>query len=211
MGEIRQNFGRHLKSLRKNCGFTQEQLSEKIGINQRQLTRIETGKSFPSFETLDAIISALNIHPFEIFDFDHQFELLCNGVGKNIRYTGILQKDKISLFEYLQNDEKSSFILETDSEENVRSLSKGIKKDIIVDYYNSEKAFIKSVVYSPDGSMKTLQSADENSLIFESLEKDLLKIKDAPKKLKFIKLAMDSLKSKTSAQKLQIMLDGMLI
>ena len=58
MGEIRQNFGRHLKSLRKNCGFTQEQLSEKIGINQRQLTRIETGKSFPSFETLDAIISA---------------------------------------------------------------------------------------------------------------------------------------------------------
>lgn len=36
-------IGRNIKYLRKNAGMTQEQLAEKIGMDQKQVSRIEGG------------------------------------------------------------------------------------------------------------------------------------------------------------------------
>ena len=69
MNEIRTYFGRNLKRIRKLKGLPQELLAEKAGIERRQITRIETGKSFPSFRTLDSLCSALDVSPSELFDF----------------------------------------------------------------------------------------------------------------------------------------------
>lgn len=42
--------GAKIKELRLLKGLTQEQLSEKIGIDNKRLSRIETGKSLPSLK-----------------------------------------------------------------------------------------------------------------------------------------------------------------
>lgn len=85
MSVIKDYFGKKLKILRKNNKLTQEELSEMIGINQRQLTRIETGKSYPSFKTVEAICEKLNIKPHDLFDFE-EFEKTdeCLDVGDDI-------------------------------------------------------------------------------------------------------------------------------
>ena len=41
------------------AGLTQQQLSEKIGINQAVLSRIETGKANPSIVTLQKLAKGL--------------------------------------------------------------------------------------------------------------------------------------------------------
>ena len=69
MNEIRTYFGRNLKRIRKLKGLPQELLAEKTGLERRQITRIETGKSFPSFRTLDSLCCALDVSPSELFNF----------------------------------------------------------------------------------------------------------------------------------------------
>ena len=51
--------------------MTQEELSEKIGLVERNLSKIECGKSFVTADTLSNIIDALNITAKELFDFDY--------------------------------------------------------------------------------------------------------------------------------------------
>ncbi len=69
MNDIKKNFGILLKQVRKQKKFSQEILAEKIGINIRQLARIEAGESFITSETLYNICETLRISPKILFDF----------------------------------------------------------------------------------------------------------------------------------------------
>ena len=71
MSELKRQFGIRLKELRIKAGIKQEQLAQKIDIAVRNLSKIETGITFPSSETLEKIIIALDIPPKELFDFEH--------------------------------------------------------------------------------------------------------------------------------------------
>ena len=53
------NFGKRLKELRKAKGFTQEVLAEKAEIDEKHLSRIENGKFFPTYITLNRLMRAL--------------------------------------------------------------------------------------------------------------------------------------------------------
>lgn len=64
-------FGEKLKRLRKNRGFTQEQLAEMIEIDPRNLSRIEVGNSFVKAETMEKLLKALDITTEELFSNDH--------------------------------------------------------------------------------------------------------------------------------------------
>ncbi len=57
-------FGRNICAERNRLGLTQEYLAEKVGINVRNLGRIERGESDPKFSNVIAIMKALNV-PFE--------------------------------------------------------------------------------------------------------------------------------------------------
>ena len=48
-------IGAKIKELRKRHCLTQEQLSEKIGIDSKQLSRIETGRSMPPLKIANAL------------------------------------------------------------------------------------------------------------------------------------------------------------
>ena len=65
--EFKISFGNNLKTLRKEKKFSQEMISELIGIEIHNYSRIETGKSFPRVETLVKILNVLNAEPSELF------------------------------------------------------------------------------------------------------------------------------------------------
>ncbi|MCD8378014.1 MAG: helix-turn-helix domain-containing protein [Candidatus Gastranaerophilales bacterium] len=54
-------FGKRLKELRKSKGFTQQALAEKAGIDEKHLCRVENGKYFPTYATLNKLLSALDV------------------------------------------------------------------------------------------------------------------------------------------------------
>ena len=69
---IRNNIGKRIKELRKSKNLSQEKLAELADIAQNTLSYIENGTNFCSVDTLDRIITALEVEPNELFDFGHQ-------------------------------------------------------------------------------------------------------------------------------------------
>ena len=67
MSELRQNFGKRLRYLRRIRDLTQEQLAEGIGRSVNFVSLLEQGRTAPSFETLQEL--ALEIEVKELFDF----------------------------------------------------------------------------------------------------------------------------------------------
>ena len=68
---IKKLLGKKNKELRIKKGFTQEQLSEKIGIGERNLSKIECGNNFVTAETLSNLLIALEVSAKDLFDFDY--------------------------------------------------------------------------------------------------------------------------------------------
>jgi transcriptional regulator with XRE-family HTH domain len=61
-------IGDKLQKLRNERGMTMIQLAELSGLSQAQISRIETGKSKFSFESLEALAQALDVPIKELFD-----------------------------------------------------------------------------------------------------------------------------------------------
>lgn len=71
MNNKRLLLGARIKELRKKAGLSQDELSEKIGIDGKYLSRIEVGKRSPSLETLGSIADALQVEMMVLFDYLH--------------------------------------------------------------------------------------------------------------------------------------------
>lgn len=70
MNDIKKLLGKRIKELRKTCNLSQLELAEKANIDQRSLSHIECGDTFPSRSLLDLAV-ALNVEVSELFDFNH--------------------------------------------------------------------------------------------------------------------------------------------
>lgn len=68
----REIFRENLKFYRKKAGFTQEELSEKIGYGYTYITEIESRHKFPKPETIDLIAETLKIEPSKLFEQEHK-------------------------------------------------------------------------------------------------------------------------------------------
>jgi transcriptional regulator with XRE-family HTH domain len=64
-------LGERIRELRKIKGLTQEQFAELIGVEQKHVSRLELGKSFPPLERLEKISQELNVPLKDLFDFIH--------------------------------------------------------------------------------------------------------------------------------------------
>lgn len=62
-------LGLRIKSYRNQNNLTQEEMSSIIGLEQSNLSNIETGKTFPDMTTLCQIINKANIEPNYLLDF----------------------------------------------------------------------------------------------------------------------------------------------
>lgn len=62
-------LARHLQKTRKEKGFTQEQLAEKIRVSATWLGYIEAGTRIPNLKLLYKIARALDIRVSDLFPF----------------------------------------------------------------------------------------------------------------------------------------------
>ena len=57
----KKEIGNTLKMYRKLAGLTQEELAEIVNIHEKQISRIESGIHFPTFDNFVKIMNALKI------------------------------------------------------------------------------------------------------------------------------------------------------
>jgi transcriptional regulator with XRE-family HTH domain len=71
MKSTKELLGSRVKELRKKAQMSQEELAERIGINYKNLSRIEAGRGYPTLETLETIAKVLNLEIRDFFEFHH--------------------------------------------------------------------------------------------------------------------------------------------
>ncbi len=75
MDDIKKLFGKKIKELRVKKNLSQEELAEIIDIAERNLSKIECGKSFMRAEKIGKLAEALGVTLKDLFDFEHQKDL----------------------------------------------------------------------------------------------------------------------------------------
>lgn len=66
---LKKQLGQKIQDLRKSKKLTQEKFSELIGIDPKNVSKIENGINYPSAETLTSIVNALGVEIYELFVF----------------------------------------------------------------------------------------------------------------------------------------------
>ena len=61
-------LGKKIKQLRKKNKWTQEHLSELVGINSKSILRIECGKTFPSYQNLEKFAKIFEVEVADLFN-----------------------------------------------------------------------------------------------------------------------------------------------
>ena len=83
MDDYRAAFGRHIRTLRRFQGATQEEVAHRAGIHVVYLSGIERGVRNPSLKNIRAIARALNARTAELFAFEtEEDEAEGSGGGK---------------------------------------------------------------------------------------------------------------------------------
>ncbi len=93
MKELKNPIGDRIKVARERGGLSQSELAHKVGVSQKSLSQIETGKTQPRRLTLLAIEKALSLDPGSLYATDtnfrpspHQMRQLVTGAGKSLPY-----------------------------------------------------------------------------------------------------------------------------
>ena len=71
MGQLRQQFAKRLKELREQKGLTQEDLAKASGLSISFIRAVEQSVNAPSFETIEALASALQVKVKSFFEFEN--------------------------------------------------------------------------------------------------------------------------------------------
>lgn len=60
-------LGKRIRKIRKEKGFSQEELADKAKVHRTYMGKIERGESNPPIYTIFKISKALSVHIFELF------------------------------------------------------------------------------------------------------------------------------------------------
>jgi transcriptional regulator with XRE-family HTH domain len=60
------DLGRNLRAARERLGLTQEQVSERSGVQAGEVSRIECGKRDPKVSTLEKLAAAVEVEPGDL-------------------------------------------------------------------------------------------------------------------------------------------------
>jgi transcriptional regulator with XRE-family HTH domain len=60
------NLGENLREARERLGLTQEQVSDRSGVQAGEVSRIERGKRDPKVSTLEKLAAAVEVEPAEL-------------------------------------------------------------------------------------------------------------------------------------------------
>ena len=71
MDNIKILFGRKIKEFRKKFNYTQAQLAEIVGVDNKHISCIESGKNFPSADLISRLALAFSIEVKDLFEFNY--------------------------------------------------------------------------------------------------------------------------------------------
>lgn len=208
MDIIKKRFGERLKTLRKVKNYTQEALAEDVGINLRQLARIEAGESFISSITLYKICKVLNITPRALFNFSIEDTLLKTGTNNEVYFNVIKQDNVLKL---VFNENQSVDIEEQEKAQNsfdsqMLILAQRLQKDVYVNEIE-DGVEVLTKIFTPSGEIKTtIKNSTTDD--FENLKNKLKQIVNDKKKLSYMNLAFESLHNKEALNELKILIKG---
>lgn len=69
MSDSKRLIGERIGMLRRARNLTQQELAEKVGLDTRHISRLETGKYYPSLDSLELMARVLNVELREFFEF----------------------------------------------------------------------------------------------------------------------------------------------
>lgn len=99
--ELKRQLGQNIQNLRKSKKLTQERFAELIGIDSKNVSKLENGNFYPSAETLTAIANALNVDFYELFVFrnDIPYESMKQEIIDSLDY----KKNVLTLYRALKS------------------------------------------------------------------------------------------------------------
>jgi len=109
--DIKKSFGFNLKHYRKKQHFSQEKLSEKVGISVMHLSKIERGLTFVSADLLERLSENLEISAAHLF-CSYNEKIYDDDVLKN--FDRIMERHLFKAIEGIKTD------ITQDNEENYR-------------------------------------------------------------------------------------------
>lgn len=112
MMSLKNLLGKQVKLLRGYRKMTQEDLAELVGIDIRQLARIESGESFATSETIEKISKSLKVSYKDLFDFENivfedEENMTSDDILKFKKNYSILNKQ---IQKIAQNDDKTEYL-----------------------------------------------------------------------------------------------------
>ena len=72
MENIIYEVGNNIKTIRKSKGLTQAQLAEKINVDSKYISRLETGSSIASLSTILKLANVLDVETKVLFTFENK-------------------------------------------------------------------------------------------------------------------------------------------
>ncbi len=227
MQNLKEAFGNNLRRIRKSKKLTLEKLSEAVDISPRQLTKIESGETFLTAETLSKISVALGISLKSLFDIDYADKYMYFHDGKfikpqlkiikdkkNVRVKSLypLSVDSISINTSLTSNSLHSFLFnlvkELKTEIYAEVFFKKNRESIMKITQNNkfEYVFSKSDMVNSDAINSSLPIKDDNYYYINEKLRIFCKDKN---KIEYVKTAIDALENKKSLDQLKIMIKGM--
>jgi transcriptional regulator with XRE-family HTH domain len=94
------DLGEQIKRIRTAKGLSQKEVLNASGLDKAQYSRIENGKTDPSFSTLEKIAKALGVSLSELFATTDEIKEV-NSHDKTVM-------EKVALIESLTDDEKNT-------------------------------------------------------------------------------------------------------
>lgn len=86
MSEISKQLGERIRMFRQNRGLSQEKLGEKSDLNTSFIGQIERGGKKPTIESLEKIVTALDITFEELFAFERKIAKFKDTIAEKIAF-----------------------------------------------------------------------------------------------------------------------------
>lgn len=209
MADLAKALGINIKKYRKSRSLSQEQLSGMVGIQPRQMSKLETGVHFPSAKTLESICVALDVSPKDLFDFDILYVDQSSLDGTyNISNYRVLKSENV--YQLLNKENKSRDIVTNSSEKYIEQrfvdMAVRTKETITVEYFENNK-YANTIIYYPDGTYKIFNT-DKNTMINQLL-KEIIRISNDEAKMEFINLALSAFDNPDVIPQLELILKGL--
>ena len=93
---LKYQLGQKIQILRKKRRLTQEKFAELIGIDPKNVSKIENGNNYPSSETLTSIAKALDVDIYELFVFKQEL----SPAEMRAEITKAIENDKTAFYLY---------------------------------------------------------------------------------------------------------------